>query len=256
MNKQSREHIIKLLDKGVRLDGRKPLEYRKISVEYDASKSAEGSARVMIGETDVITGVKMEMFQPYPDAPDKGSLMVGAELSPLASPDFETGPPSIEAIEIGRVIDRGIRESHSLDFGKMCVKEGEKAWMTIIDICPINADGNLFDAGSLSALAAIKVAKLPEVDGENINYEKKTDEGLPLTDEPVSVTVWKIGKHLIVDPTRAEEEACDARLTVATIKDGTLCAMQKGGESPISTEDIIKMVEIAIEKCDELRKAL
>lgn len=256
MNSELKKHVLKLLDKGVRLDGRKPLDYRPVSVEYDVSGSAEGSARVKIGDTEVITGVKMEVFTPYPDSPDEGSLMVGAELSPMASPDFESGPPSIDAIEIGRVIDRGIRESHSLDLHKMCIRKGELSWMAIIDVCPINADGNLFDAGSLSAIAAMKVAKLPELKDDNVEYEKKTDEGLPLTDTPLSITVHKIGSHFIVDPIADEEKVSDARLTVATVSDGTLCALQKGGDMPLSIEDIDKMVEIAVEKTAELRKAL
>ena len=51
MNK--REYIISLLDKGTRLDGRGLLDYRPISIEYNISKSAEGSARVMIGRTEL-----------------------------------------------------------------------------------------------------------------------------------------------------------------------------------------------------------
>jgi exosome complex component RRP42 len=37
--------------------------------------------------------------------------MVGCELLPISHPSIESGPPGIDAIEIGRVIDRGIRES-------------------------------------------------------------------------------------------------------------------------------------------------
>jgi len=43
---------------------------------------------------------------------------------------------------------------------------------------------------------------------------------------------------------------------VSSIEDGSLCAMQKGGNYPLTAEDIIKMVDIGIEKGKELRKAL
>lgn len=256
MNRELKKHVLSLLAKGVRLDGRKPLDYREVKIEYDVSKSAEGSAKVQIGDTVVITGVKMETFAPYADDPDKGSLMVGAELSPMASEDYETGPPSIEAIEVGRVVDRGIRESHALDFEKMCVKSGELAWMAVVDICPINISGNLFDAASISAIAALKSAKLPALKEDQVDYDTKTEESVPLTDTPLAVTVHKIGDHFIVDPLEEEEKVSDARLTVATIEDGTLCALQKGGESPLSVEDIDKMVEIAMDVAGKLRKAL
>ena len=72
----------------------------------------------------------------------------------------------------------------------------------------------------------------------------------------MSVTVCKIGSKFIVDPTTQEEKAIDARLTVATLEDATLCAMQKGGEEPLATEEIMKMIDIAVEKGKELRGAL
>lgn len=258
MNQELRKHIIAMLDKGMRLDGRGPLDYRQpIKVEYDYSHSAEGSARVIIGETEIITGVKMALETPYPDTPDSGNLMVGAELSPLASPDFELGPPGIDAIELGRVVDRGIRESKLIDTKKLCIEPGEKVWSLAIDICPINDAGNLFDAGALSALAALKASKFPKLDEDKVDYNEKTENAVPIADsEPLSVTVVKIGPHFIVDPTTEEQKVIDARLTVATTKDGQLCAMQKGGDDPLSVEDIDKMVEIAQDKCNELRKAL
>ena len=102
MMDEQKQHTLKYLSKGVRYDGRKPLDYRNVSVEYGITKSAEGSARVKIGETEVIAGVKMSVEKPYPDTPDKGNLMVNAELRPLASPKFETGPPGDQAIEMAR----------------------------------------------------------------------------------------------------------------------------------------------------------
>ena len=62
-----KEKILKYLASGVRFDGRKNDEFREVSVEYDISKSAEGSARVKIGNTEVIAGVKLGVEEPYPD---------------------------------------------------------------------------------------------------------------------------------------------------------------------------------------------
>jgi exosome complex component RRP42 len=257
MNEELKAHIIELLDKGTRLDGRRPDEYRKpVKVEYDVSSSAEGSARVVIGETEIITGIKMAIEAPYPDTPESGNLMVGAELSPLASPEFESGPPSIEAIELARVVDRGIRESRAVDFDKLCLEKGEKVWSVMIDLAPINDAGNLFDAAALSALAAIKNTKFPKLEDDKINYLEKTKESLPLQKQPISVTVCRIGRHFIVDPATEEEKVIDARLTVAVGEDGKLYALQKGGETPLTEEEILQMVDIAVEKTKELRKAL
>jgi len=254
MSNALREHIIKLFEAGTRLDGRKLDEYRKISLDVDVISTAEGSARVKIGKTDVISGVKLEVMEPYPDTQDQGSIMVGAELLPLSSPNFELGPPSKDAVELARIVDRGIRESKALDLKKLCIKEGEKVWMLIIDLVTINHDGNLFDASALAAIAALKNMKFPEYKDGVINNKKKTDKKLELMDIPLSVTVSKIGDKFIVDPDSEEEKAVDARLTVASLSDGTLCALQKGGDYPLTAEDVSKMIEIAIEKGKELRK--
>jgi len=254
MNNEVRGHLIRLFESNIRLDGRKFTDYRPVKVEVNATNTAEGSARVIIGKTDVIAGVKMEIMEPYPDTPDEGSIMVGAELLPLSSPEFELGPPGQKAIELARVVDRGIRESKCIDFKKLCITEGEKAWTIVIDICTINDAGNLLDASSLAAIAALRNTTFPEYKDDKIDYKKKTSKKLELKDIPLSVTVIKIGDKFLVDPDSEEEKAIDARLTVASLSDGTLCAMQKGGDYPLTSEDIAKMVDIGIEKGKELRK--
>ncbi len=261
MAKIIKEHIYSLIEKGLREDGRKLLDFRKgISVEYGISpKSAEGSARVKLGDTEVVAGVKFGMGEPYPDKPDEGSIMVGVELSPMANNEFELGPPSIGAIELSRVVDRGIRESKCIDFKKLCVKKGEKCWLLFIDIYPINDDGNLRDVCYLAAMAALKDARYPEFDkktGKVDYYKPRTSKKISMTCEPIEVTVVKIKDDFIVDPMLNEEKCLDARLTVALLADGTICAMQKGGTGVLSVEDVKKMVDIACDKEKVLRKAL
>ena len=257
MHEELRKHIIGLLKAGTRLDGRKLNDYRKpIQIDYGVVMTANGSARVKIGDTEVIAGIKLEVGTPYPDNPDEGTIIVGAELLPLSSPDFELGPPGIQAVELARVVDRGIRESKCLDFKKLCITPKEKAWIVVIDLCTINDDGNLFDASSLAALAALKDTKFPHYDGEKIDYSAKTEDSMEIENTPLSVTVIKIGDKFVVDPSSEEEKVVDARLTVASMEDGTLCALQKGGDHPLTTEDIKKMMDIGVEKAKELRELL
>ncbi|MBD3312815.1 exosome complex protein Rrp42 [Candidatus Woesearchaeota archaeon] len=255
MNEAMKKHLIESLNKGVRYDKRKLDEFRKVEVEYGISKSAEGSARVKLGDTEVIAGVKLSVEKPYPDTPDEGMLMVGAELLPLSSPEFETGPPGIKSIELARVVDRGVREAKAVDVKKLCIEKGEKVWAMFIDVCTINDAGNLLDASGIAVLAALKDAKFPKYDGVEINYKEHTDEKLPLSKYPLPVTVYKIGKNLVVDPNLDEQEAYDARLTVTTTE-GNICALQKGGDNPLSIDEIKQMVGLAMKKSEELIKVL
>lgn len=256
--KEAKAHLLKALNKSIRYDGRENLQYRPITVEYGISQSAEGSARVRIGGTEVLAGVKMELTSPFPDTPDKGNLMVNAEFLPLANPAFETGPPSEAATELARVVDRAIRESKAIDVHKLCVKAGEKVWGVNIDICTINDEGGLQDAACLAALAALKDTRMPTIDEYgNVDYDApKTKEKLPLKREPVEVTIFKVGNVLFVDPLSDEQKQMEARLTVGVTEKGTLCALQKGGSAPLSPEDIDKMVKIAQDLAPTLRKAL
>lgn len=254
----AKEYIISLAKRGVRDDGRDFEEYRQpVKVEYGiSSKAAEGSAKVTIGDTIVIAGVKLEIGQPYPDTPDQGTIMVNTELTPLSSPEYEPGPPDNSAIELSRVVDRGIREAHAVNFEKLCIKAGEKMWMVCIDIYTINAAGNLFDAAALAAMAALKDARYPSFDGEKIDYRDRTDDPLPIEKMPLACTVWRVGGKFLVDPIRAEELASDARLTVAFNDEGQICAMQKGGNQPLTDGEIESIINIAEGKVRMLREAL
>ncbi len=257
MDKELKAHVQALLKQDKRLDGRKLTEYREpVKVEYGISGTAEGSARVQIGETVVTAGVKLSLEKPYPDTPDQGGIMVNVELLPLSSPEYETGPPGIKAIELSRVIDRGIREAKAIDVKKLCIEKAEKVWTVGIDICPINDAGNLFDAAGLAALAALKDARFPTYENDEIDYKNRSTKKLPLSKEPIPVTIIKIGNKLLVDPTDKEEKTYDARLTVATLQDGTLSALQKGGDEPLTIAEIDEMVKLALEKGKFLREKL
>ncbi len=256
MDQALKEHINQALQKGYRLDGRKLDEFRELKIETGVSSTAEGSARITCGATDIIVGVKIDVGKPYSDRPDSGTLMVNAELRPTSNPDFEIGPPSIDSIEASRVIDRGIRESKSIDEKSLCIEAGEKVWMVNVDVCPLNHDGNLIDLGGLAGMAALKSARFPKlVDGQP-DYHEHTKEGLKLSCVPIPVTVVKIGDNLLVDPTFAEEKAADARLTVASLEGGELCSMQKGGNATLTSEELNKMIDLALKTAKTLRKKL
>lgn len=244
-----RDYINDMAKQGKRIDGRVLDQLRDVSVEVGPIKSANGSAEVKMGNTRVLVGVKIMHATPFPDTPDSGVLMVNAELRPIASPNFELGPPRENAIELARVVDRGIRESETIDLEKLGIKSGEDVWAVFVDIHALDHDGNLIDASALGAIAALSNVKPPE-------DETWTQGEFPIQKRPVSVTVSKIGENLMVDPCLDEENVMDARLTVATTEDGSICAMQKGGSSGFSREQIEQACELARVKAAELRKHL
>lgn len=253
--KASESYIRKIAEEGKRLDGRPFDQFRKISIETNVLKNAEGSARVRIGNTHVLVGVKMSVGEPFPDAPNEGVLMVNAELSPIASPTFEPGPPSEDSVELARVVDRGIRESNCIDLEKLCITEGEKIWIVNVDIQIIDHDGNLIDAGSIGAMAALLNANVPKYEDEKINLEESSGP-LPMKDSPIEITTVKIGDRLLLDATAEEEEALNARLTLAVNESDCICAAQKGGRGYFTKEEIAKAVDLSILKSKEIRNMI
>ena len=157
----TKRSIKNLVNNDKREDGRALDEYRDISIETNVISKAEGSARVRLGGTQVIVGIKPQLGSPFPDTPDLGVLMTNCEMLPMADPNFEPGPPSDDSIELARVVDRGIRESELVELDKLCVEEGKHVWMLFIDLHIIGNCGNLFDACELAVMAALKTTKLP-----------------------------------------------------------------------------------------------
>ena len=253
INEKLKQHAQAALLAGVRRDGRKLDEFRPIHIERGISSTAHGSARIRVGDVVVVAGTKLEVGKPYADTPDQGSLVVNAELLPLSNPSYEAGPPSNESIELARVVDRTIREAKTIDLKALSIVPAESMWVVGVDIAPINANGNLLDISALVAMAAITDARLPELVNGVPQYEKLTTKRLPLANVPILVTVYKIGNQFLVDPTEEEEQYCDARLSIATLDSGKLCALQKAGAGPLSLSDIDTMTEMAVRIGKQLR---
>lgn len=245
------EYVKKLLKEGKRVDGRGLLDSRPITVLRKAAKKAEGSAMVTLGDTQVLVGVKLSTGEPYPDTPDEGVLVVNAELVPVASPDFMPGPPNENAVELARVVDRGIRESKSIDTKKLCITPKEKVWMVNTDIHVMNDGGNLIDAAALAAVISLRDCNIPSIDKEGeTDYGKSTGkisfEGIPIT-----TTIAKIDGSLVVDPTLEEEKVSECRLTVTVMGD-KICALQKGGSGGFFPEEVEQMIGIAFGNAEKL----
>jgi exosome complex component RRP42 len=245
------------LSKGKRLDGRNLDDLRPMEIEMGLIKKANGSARVRLGNSEVVAGVKVETGEPFEGLENKGALILSAEVLPTASPHIEPGPPDEETVELARVVDRGIRESEMLDLNKLVLVTGEIVYVIFVDCSVINADGNLFDATSYAAVASLMNSKLPVFE---IRDSKVVDTGekqnSPITTLPVSITAVRIGDSILLDPT-AEEEACmDARITITTNSDNNFAAVQKGSTGTFTLEQLKQIAASAKTKGEEVRNKI
>jgi exosome complex component RRP42 len=244
-----KDFIYNLLLKGEREDGRAFDQYREISIQRDMIKKAEGSALVKLGSSQVLVGVKMQPGEPFPDSPNRGVIITNAELVPLASPLFEPGPPNEVGIELARVVDRGVRESKAVDLDALCIVPGKQVWIIFIDVHILDDCGNILDAASIGAIAALLSTRVPAS-----RFGLGEDYILPIRDIPIATTAIEFNDVLMFDPGVDEEAIANTKLTMITTADGNVCGTQKSGTGMLKPEQVYRIIDIACEKAKEIRE--
>ena len=247
-----KEYLFELAKGGKRISERGVNESRELSIETGVIDTAEGSARVRLGDTDVLVGIKASIGEPFQDTPNKGVIITNCELIPMAAPDFDSGPPREDAIELARIVDRGIRESEAVDLGSLCIVEGEKVWLLFIDIHVLDYSGNLFDAAGIGALCALENTIIPS----SAEVEGKEDSKLEIRHRPIPATFAKINGRMFLDPDLDEEKICQGRLIVSTDENGDIRAMQKSKGGRFTSQEITEAIDMAVERGREVREFL
>ena len=260
ISKIERNYIISNLKKEERIDDRGLWEYREFQINSNIISSAEGSADVSLGDTRIITGLKYDVGEPFPDLPNEGVCTVMAELLPLASPLFERGPPDEQSIELARVVDRGIRHADCVQTKKLCIKEDKIVYILFVDMYVINHAGNLIDAGGVSALTTLISAHIPE---GKWNEEKGKAEwtGKYLTGEtivnelPFVLTYGKIDDIIFLDPNLPERLVCDGKISISVTEE-KITSIQKSGAATFSIEEVKMLGKKSLEMGKKLRNEL
>ena len=110
-----------------------------------------------------------EGVEPYPDRPTEGFFKFNIEFSPMASSAYG-GRESSLSVEIGRVVERGLRESRSVDTEALCIIAGAKVWSVRLDIHVLDDGGNLIDSCGIAAITALHHFKRPDITitGDNL----------------------------------------------------------------------------------------
>ncbi len=253
MKELMKSSLIDTIKKGKRLSQTEPYEYREIEVKPNVLKTSEGSAYARIGDTQVLASIKFAIGEPYSDRPNEGVFMTNAEFVPFANKKFEPGPPNEDAIELARVVDRGIRSSEIVDVKSFCLEDG-KVLMMFIDLWILDDQGNLTDASALAAMTALLNTKIPEYkDGVLIREGKLKNMKIK---EPVTAhTFCKILDKTILDPILDEEIATQGKITFGVMGD-KIVSVQKNGGAPFTKEEIFELMDIAFKKHSEHKKIL
>ncbi|KAI3854614.1 hypothetical protein MKX03_005210 [Papaver bracteatum] len=242
----------------VRPDARPLGTSRTTSVSLGAVSSADGSALVKIGSTIMLAAVKMEVMTPSSDSPDEGCLAIEFHMPPVCSPLVRPGRPAEPAPVISKQLSDVVLSSGMINLKELSLISGKAAWMAYLDIYCLDADGSLFDAALLSAVAALSSLCIPVVsvndEGRVIalsagNKDKKTvneplnkeKRKLTLSCIPFSLTCILHKKYILADPNSEEESIMETLVTVVLDSSNRLISLFKPGGPFLASTSVVQV---------------
>jgi len=260
-----KKFIVGGINEDMRSDGRNCSDFRVIEMETDCIATTNGSARIRLGSTELLVGVKAELEKPSITEPEQGRVEFNVDCSPNATPMFEgrRGGEEIEA-EMAALFTRFFDQSEVCDLKALSVVPAAWCWAIYIDILILEVGGNLIDASSLAIKAALKSTMLPKL---TIEKGDENDFEISLTDDPLdgdllkvqpalTVTIAKLGYRYVVDPTDEEEAVANANLVVSVKEDGEVGGVKKIGTGSLDPESIREMISLAKKAGKTLHRSL
>ncbi|XP_015585207.1 exosome complex component RRP42 [Cephus cinctus] len=245
--------ILHGVDANFRNDGRIRNEYRAMELETKLMPQTNGSARIRLGNTDVLVGVKVEVDTPFPDNPFEGKLEFFVDCSANATPAFEGKGGDSLATEISNTLALAYQSPHAINLKTLSILPHQQCWKIYVDILILQCGGNLFDAVSIAVKAALYSTEIPKVtaatlDGGKPDIQLSDDPydciKLDAKNFPVLVTLCKIGDNCVVDPSSEEETCSSASIVLSTLPDGRFTSVVKMGHGSLQPTTLIKTLEI------------
>ncbi|XP_065183081.1 exosome complex exonuclease RRP42-like [Sycon ciliatum] len=252
LSDEEKEFIIGGVQGDRREDGRSWEEYRVIEVECGLVSHTNGSARLRLGETDILVGVKAEIVQPLSWKPEEGTVEFFVDCSAHANPDFEGHGGEDLALELASIAEHAIRPG--LDLKQLCIRKEQQCWCLNIDAVVLQCGGSVCDVLCMAIVAALHDTRLPDVtvsggDGEPMELDVSDNpydcKSIDISNLPALITLNKLGDCYVVDPSLDEEMCTNAKMMVAVNKSGTVCYSAKSGRLGLEPAMIFDMLSKA-----------
>jgi ribonuclease PH len=221
----------------VRADQRAAAELRPVEIVPHFITSAEGSAFIRLGETQVVCTASVEDSVPaFQKGTGSGWVTSEYAMIPRATDtrtprEVTRGRQGGRTMEIQRLIGRTLRAVTALP------ALGERTiW---IDCDVIRADGGTRTASITGSLVALGLA-----------FQKLLEFGairsLPLKDYVAAISVGIVGGETLLDLSYAEDANAEVDMNVVMTGSGQLVEVQATAEGrPYSLEDLTRLIEVA-----------
>ena len=223
-----REANVVLLDEnGIRSDGRKVNETRKVTIKTGVLKNADGSAYIEFGGNKILAGVfgPRDVHPKHMSNPDTGILRVRYHMEPFSVTERKNPAPSRREIEISKVVKEALEPAVML----------EQFPRTAVDVFleVLQADGGT----RCAALDAASVAL--------------ADAGIPMRDLVCACASGKAADTLILDVNNEEDQAGQADMPIGYMPNlGQITLLQLDGV--LTPDEFKKCVEIGIDGCKQV----
>ena len=235
----------------IRQDQRSTTELRPLEIVPNFISSAEGSALIRLGETQVICTASVDDGVP-PFQKGSGSGWITSEYAMIPratsarTPRESTrGRQSGRTMEIQRLIGRSLRAVVDMQtLGERTV------W---IDCDVIRADGGTRTASVTGALVALGLAM------QKLQTQRSLKRN-PLKDYLAAISVGIVGEEMLLDLSYAEDSSAEVDMNVVMTGAGNLVEAQATAEGrTFTTEELIKLVDLArpaIQHLVEVQKSI
>jgi len=216
-------------DDGIRNDGRKLDELRKIKFEIGVLKNTDGSAYVEWGRTKILVGVMgpRESHPKHLAMPDKARIDAFYRMASFSVEEWKSPAPSRRETELSKVIREALGPAVFTEYFPR----------TSIDIFieVLQADGS-------TRCAAISAASLALVDA-----------GIPMRDLVASIAVGKVEGQLVLDVQDKEDKEGESDMPMAYMPSkNAVTLLQMDGQ--ITHDEFIRSIELLKKGCLDVYK--
>mmetsp|Transcript_27244 Transcript_27244/g.40998 ORF Transcript_27244/g.40998 Transcript_27244/m.40998 type:complete len:603 (+) Transcript_27244:35-1843(+) len=281
----------------LRTDGRHPGESRPIRLSFGRAHNTAECTVQFGANTRVSSSVTCHLIPPpHIDRPNDGSITFAVDLSPMSSMGFEYVQPASTVSGGGsaggmgqaqsegqklltnrvlRILERTLLNGGAIDAEALCVQSGKWVWRLHIDVTVLDHGGNLVDACVLSAVAAMRHFRKPEVQitddndaGETshsggpqvLHSDEREPTPLPLHHTPLTITFALYADptgasttvSALVDPSHREELVMNGNTTFSFNKYGEMCSLDFAGGCELKPRQLITCANLGKKKCVEL----
>jgi exosome complex component RRP41 len=215
---------LKLINNGIRYDGRKFDELRKISMKVGVLKNAQGSSLVEWGKNRVLAGVygPREMHPKWMQNPTEATLRLVYNMAPFSVDDRKRPGPDRRSVEISKISSEALSN----------VVQVKQYPNTVIDVYVevLQADAGTRCVGLTAASLAL------------------ADAGIPMRDLVVACAAGKVEGEIVLDLMKEEDNFGDCDLPVAIVpRTGEVVLLQMDGK--LTQEEFDKALDMAYSGC-------